>query len=148
MNIQSWRFDQILTWQEYTWFRQHNCHFICLVGITFGAFKYTGIDMTSQLNIRNTIFEMDSMIMVNMVTSGSSQNSLLHEVISLIHRPIWRTSVCQVHCEAKQCVDLLTNLIHSSLYFNYIYVCNVFRSTLKLLPEDDVRCNSLSHLIS
>ena len=58
-------------------------------GQNFGAFKYIGIDMASQLNIRNIIFEMDSLIVVNLVTSGSSQNSflqpLLNEVTSLIH---------------------------------------------------------------
>ncbi|MCI25708.1 hypothetical protein A2U01_0046899, partial [Trifolium medium] len=55
------------------------------------------IDMASQLNIRNTIFEMDSLVVVHMVNSGSTPNAflqpLLQEVISLLYHPEWRTSV-------------------------------------------------------
>ncbi|KAK2354256.1 Polynucleotidyl transferase, ribonuclease H superfamily protein [Trifolium repens] len=59
-----------------------------------------GIDMASQLNIRNVCFEMDSLVVLNMVNSGLTPNAflqpLLQEVISLLHRPGWRTSVSYV----------------------------------------------------
>jgi hypothetical protein len=98
--------------------------------------------MANQLNIRNVIFEMDSLVVVNMVNSGSTPNAflqpLLQEVISLLHRPGWRTSVSHVYREANRCADLLANLGHSSLDFNCNFL-NVSPFALKLLLEDDVR---------
>jgi hypothetical protein len=40
-----------------------------------------GIDMASQLNIRNVNFEMDSLVVVNMVNSGSTPNVFLQPLL-------------------------------------------------------------------
>ncbi|GAU48769.1 hypothetical protein TSUD_406120 [Trifolium subterraneum] len=40
-----------------------------------------GIDMASQLNIRNVSFEMDSLVVVNMVNSGSTPNAFLQPLL-------------------------------------------------------------------
>jgi ribonuclease HI len=109
-----------------------------------------GIEMANQLNIKNVIFEMDSLVVVNMVNLGSSPNAflqpLLQEVITLLHHPGWSTSVCHVYREANRCADLLANLGHTSLDFNCNFI-DVFSPTLKLLLEDDVRGVSFPRLI-
>jgi ribonuclease HI len=109
-----------------------------------------GIEMANQLNIKNVIFEMDSLVVVNMVNLGSSPNAflqpLLQEVITLLRHPGWSTSVCHVYREANRCADLLANLGHTSLDFNCNFI-DVFSPTLKLLLEDDVRGVSFPRLI-
>jgi ribonuclease HI len=109
-----------------------------------------GIEMANQLNIKNVIFEMDSLVVVNMVNLGSSPNAflqpLLQEVITLLHHPGWSTSVCHVYREANRYADLLANLGHTSLDFNCNFI-DVFSPTLKLLLEDDVRGVSFPQLI-
>jgi ribonuclease HI len=111
---------------------------------------HIGIEMANQLNIKNVIFEMDSLVVVNMVNLGSSPNAflqpLLQEVTTLLHHPGWSTSVCHVYREANRCADLLANLGHTSLDFNCNFI-DVFSPTLKLLLEDDVRGVSFPRLI-
>jgi hypothetical protein len=102
-----------------------------------------GIEMANQLNIKNVIFEMDSLVVVNMVNLGSSPNAFLQP---LFHHPGWSTSVCHVYREANRCADLLANLGHTSLDFNCNFI-DVFSPTLKLLLEDDVRGVSFPRLI-
>jgi len=89
---------------------------------------HIGIDM-SHLNIKNIIFKIESLIVVNMVASDSSLNTfvqpLLEDVISFLHLNGWRTYICHVHGKTNLCVDLLASHIYSSLYFNCIFF-NVF----------------------
>jgi len=64
--------------------------------------------MTSKLNIRNIIFEMDSLIAVNMVTSGSSQNSFLH--LFSMRRALLSTSL-DGELQSVMCIARLTNVL-------------------------------------
>lgn len=75
-----------------------------------------GIRTALDLQLPWVIFKMDSKVIVEMVHSRCTKNNflkpLLHEVISLLQLPFWRTSLLHVYREANKCADLLANKGH------------------------------------
>ncbi|GAU38761.1 hypothetical protein TSUD_64920 [Trifolium subterraneum] len=108
-----------------------------------------GIRIAQNLLLPKVVFEMDSKVIVNMVTSGHTNNAylspLLGEVVSLLQHPNWETSIAHVYREANRCADFLTNKGHSSSFEGDIV--NLACHSLQAILYDDFRGASLPRLI-
>lgn len=66
------------------------------------------------------LFEMDSKVVVDMVTSGTTQISflqpLLQEVVTLLRHPSWEASIAHIYREGNMCADFLARQGHLSDY--------------------------------
>lgn len=70
-----------------------------------------GIRVAKSLDLRKVMFETDSLLIVQMVASGSTSylqlKSLLEEIISLFHSPDWQVSLQHVFRGSNKCDDFL-----------------------------------------
>jgi ribonuclease HI len=91
-----------------------------------------GIRIAQNMSLPKVVFEMDSKVIVNMVTSRHTNNAylspLLGEIIDLLQHPNWETSITHVYREANRCADFLANRGHSSSFDGNMLICLVIRS--------------------
>lgn len=100
--------------------------------------------------LTSVIFELDYVVVVNMIQTILSTNMhihpLLQEVIYLLQCSNERTSVTHVLRKANLCADWLTNKCHSAQSFEWVVVNYLFPN-LSIIISDNVRGVCLLHLI-
>lgn len=122
-----WWFSSCLgqhrVWWSCSWFgKEFIKGFRCNLGscntVTRGLWGlFLGIKLARELSLPFVIFEMDSHVMVNLVSKGSTHNVLvqlmLDDILRLLHLPDWQTSIVLTYHEANRCADFLANLGHT-----------------------------------
>lgn len=97
------------------------------------------IKLARNLSLSPMQFELDSQVVVHMIRMGNSHNKflqpLLLEVIELLNKSDWRTSVTHVFREANRCADFLANRCHSSS-FTWTVFDRAMPSLALILRED------------
>ncbi|KAK2384993.1 heat shock 70 kDa protein [Trifolium repens] len=108
-----------------------------------------GIRIAQNMSLPKVIFEMDSKVIVNMVTSRHTNNAylspILGEIIDLLQHPNRETSITHVYREANRFADFLANRGHSSSFDGDIV--NLACHSLQLILYDDFMGASLPRLI-
>lgn len=100
-----------------------------------------GIRLAREMWLPRVIFEMDSLVVVNMVREGSTKvahlRPLLHEIVDVLKQNDWQINMEHVHREANHCADWLASKGHSVL-LDWVLVDSPC-SMLGLLLADDAR---------
>lgn len=72
---------------------------------------HLGVKLARELQLQNVLFEMDSLVVVNMVNAGRTENAnfrpLVDTICSELRKPDWRPSVSHIYREANRCADFL-----------------------------------------
>lgn len=109
-----------------------------------------GIKLARDLALTRVIFEMDSKVVVHMISSGAtstcSLQPLLHEIVSLLKLSDWEASVVHTYREGNKCANILANLGHGSSFLLTI-LDDAPPSLFLPLLEDAMVC-STSRLVS
>lgn len=104
---------------------------------------YLGIKLARQPGLHWVVFELDSMVIVDMVnaevTANASLRPLLQHISCMLRDPSWRTSVVHTFRETNGCADFLARKGHeSSSSFEWVVLDRVCPS-LGLLIANYVR---------
>lgn len=98
-----------------------------------------GLCIARDLRIQKLVVETDSMVLVEVIKKGHSQNPalqfILKEILALIRRKDRQVNVFFIPRSANRCADILAQKGHSSSFV----ICRVSLSCVMSLLQDDNR---------